>query len=197
MNKKTDLRIIRTQKAIREAFLELLNKKRYEQITIQDIAEKAVVNRNTFYLHYLDKDDLLAKLSSECLSELEKSLNLNIIEIKDEVRDNNLRSIIDNVLSTIERNFSFYQIMMSDSGIPRFTENFKEIIKNQITKTLKNIRQLRAHEKKQVEVCIEYVLSGMIGVFRFWFHNRSNYSIEEISDILFIIQSQNPLKVLI
>ncbi|WP_256706446.1 TetR/AcrR family transcriptional regulator [Paenibacillus sp. FSL R7-0337] len=55
MNKKTDLRIIRSKHSIKKAFIELLTEKGYEGITIQDIADKAMINRNTFYLHYQNK----------------------------------------------------------------------------------------------------------------------------------------------
>ncbi len=58
MSKKTDLRVIRTKKSIKRALLGLLKEKNYNKITIQDISEEAIINRNTFYLHYLDKDDL-------------------------------------------------------------------------------------------------------------------------------------------
>ena len=78
LNKKPDLRVVRTQKAIREAFLKLLNERRYEQITIQDISEEAMINRNTFYLHYTDKEDLLTKLSDKCLNELNVSLSSDV-----------------------------------------------------------------------------------------------------------------------
>jgi AcrR family transcriptional regulator len=63
MKQKEDLRITRTKKRIKDALIQLLQEKSYEQITIQDIADKAMINRNTFYLHYLDKADLLEKIS--------------------------------------------------------------------------------------------------------------------------------------
>ena len=72
MNKKTDLRIIRSKHSIKKAFIELLNEKGYEKITIQDIADKAMINRNTFYLHYQNKPDLLNRSMDELLEELNK-----------------------------------------------------------------------------------------------------------------------------
>ncbi|WP_415782960.1 TetR/AcrR family transcriptional regulator, partial [Bacillus manliponensis] len=59
MTTKTDLRIVRTRKLIKEAFLDLIQTKGYESITIQNIADSALINRATFYLHYKDKQDLL------------------------------------------------------------------------------------------------------------------------------------------
>ncbi len=58
---KVDRRILKSQEAIKKAVTELMTKKRFDDITIQDIADKANVNRGTIYLHYMDKYDLLDK----------------------------------------------------------------------------------------------------------------------------------------
>ena len=54
-----DRRTARTIKAIREGFSRLLSKKRYSEITVQDILEEADVGRSTFYEHFKTKDELL------------------------------------------------------------------------------------------------------------------------------------------
>jgi AcrR family transcriptional regulator len=54
MLKKTDLRVIRTKKMIKESFIDLIQEKGYESITIRDIADHALINRATFYLHYVE-----------------------------------------------------------------------------------------------------------------------------------------------
>ena len=52
---KEDRRVRKTRSAIKSSFIELLNEKELEKITIQDIADRADINRGTFYLHYEDK----------------------------------------------------------------------------------------------------------------------------------------------
>lgn len=54
-----DRRVLKTRKAIIEAFVGLLEEQDFEQITINEIADRANVNRGTIYLHYADKFDLL------------------------------------------------------------------------------------------------------------------------------------------
>ena len=56
---KKDRRTRKTRQLLRDALLALLKEKRYEEISVQDIIERADVARSTFYMHYMDKDDLL------------------------------------------------------------------------------------------------------------------------------------------
>ena len=57
-----DRRITKTRKAIYSAFLQLLNQKDYESITVQEIIDLADVGRSTFYSHYESKELLLDEL---------------------------------------------------------------------------------------------------------------------------------------
>lgn len=59
---KPDRRIAKTKKAIYQAFLQLLNDKGYDAITVQDIIDQADVGRSTFYSHYESKEFLLDEL---------------------------------------------------------------------------------------------------------------------------------------
>src|SRR6516162_8640216 len=52
---QTDLRIRRTHHFLQEAMIELITEKGFEAITVGDIAERAMINRATFYRHYQDK----------------------------------------------------------------------------------------------------------------------------------------------
>ena len=57
--KKEDPRVIRTRQLLHQAYLELLREKSFQDITVQDIADRATVNRVTFYAHFQDKFALL------------------------------------------------------------------------------------------------------------------------------------------
>ncbi len=57
--KRTDPRILRTRKLLEQAFILLMDEKGFQEMTIQDITERATVNRATFYAHFEDKYDML------------------------------------------------------------------------------------------------------------------------------------------
>ena len=54
-----------TKKAIKETFISLLKEKPFNQITVKDIVDECGVNRNTFYYHYEDINDLLENVITE------------------------------------------------------------------------------------------------------------------------------------
>ena len=63
--KRTDPRILRTRKFIMDSFIELSSKKEFKDITVKDITTEAMINRATFYYHFVDIYDLLEKVLSE------------------------------------------------------------------------------------------------------------------------------------
>ena len=63
--KKEDLRIQRTKEAIHTVFKEMVCEMPYEKITVKAIADRAKINRNTFYLHYETTDDVLREIQAD------------------------------------------------------------------------------------------------------------------------------------
>lgn len=74
-----DKRIIKTQKAIKEAFMLLTMDKEIEKITVSDIAEKAFINRSTFYLHYNDARDVMQDIEREWATTSTPALKISIL----------------------------------------------------------------------------------------------------------------------
>jgi AcrR family transcriptional regulator len=56
---RDDPRVKRTRQLLQQAFIALMMERRFRDITVQDIADRATVNRATFYAHFEDKFDLL------------------------------------------------------------------------------------------------------------------------------------------
>ncbi len=57
--KAEDRRVQRTRALLLSALLDLIVEKGYEEVTVQDIVDRANVGRSTFYAHFLDKRELL------------------------------------------------------------------------------------------------------------------------------------------
>src|ERR1700686_4075388 len=66
---KVDRRVLRTRDALGDALVDLMHEKSFDDITVQQLLDRAGVGRSTFYVHYRDKDDLF-------LSDVEDFLEL-------------------------------------------------------------------------------------------------------------------------
>ena len=66
----TDPRILRSRRMLMESLAKLLTKKEFDDISIQEIAAEATLNRATFYLHYPDKSALLQAMTAARFREL-------------------------------------------------------------------------------------------------------------------------------
>jgi AcrR family transcriptional regulator len=68
--KAEDRRAARTRRLIKEALADLMHAQRYENITVQDIIDRADIGRSTFYAHYQDKDELVTQFFEEMMESI-------------------------------------------------------------------------------------------------------------------------------
>jgi len=73
--KKTDRRILRTRDRLGDALIALIQEKPFDQVTVQEVLDRAGVGRSTFYLHYRDKDDLFVSDVEEFLEAMATALS--------------------------------------------------------------------------------------------------------------------------
>ena len=70
MEKKTDLRIVKTKRRIKEVFADLLKKKSLKDISVSELARIAEINKGTFYLHYEDIYALYNEMLEDKVNEI-------------------------------------------------------------------------------------------------------------------------------
>lgn len=136
-----DLRIKRTQKAIKKAFLELIEEKGFEHISVKDIADKAIISRNTFYLHYSDKYELLNKICDELMRTLFFNTGKQLRRVQQsDFTIESVASIIKYSIMSVDKDKEKYRILFSISGssdiftdkINAISRRFLDFIKDDI-----------------------------------------------------------------
>ena len=92
-----DPRVKRTRKLLQDAFMELLQDKGFQAVTVQDISQRSTVNRATFYTHYENKYDLAEDLVRQQFNErLAQS-----VSTRSPVTEDSLRALFRSVLSFV------------------------------------------------------------------------------------------------
>lgn len=171
---KTDLRVIKTKKAIRDALTQLLAEKDISQITIKDIAETAVINRKTFYNYYRDIYDVIDEIENELIAVFEPMLD--DIDFSQD-RENTYR-IFQHLTDIINSDLEFYSHLIKLDRNTNLIPKLISALKRKLKSTFPG--QLSLNEQS-LDTMVEYVISGMIAVYQNWFHSDHTQSLEEIA----------------
>lgn len=108
MARKDDRRIQRTRKALRDALQSLVLDRGYDDLSVQDVTDKANLGRATFYLHYREKDELLEDLLRE--------LSDNFIQRSGGKIRYSEKKVIQSMFEYAESHYDFFRIMMIGKG---------------------------------------------------------------------------------
>lgn len=178
MEKPDDLRIFKTKKAIKEAFFDLVSEKTFEKVAISDIADRAMINRATFYLHYQDKYDLLNSLETEVLNDIQKISF--IVTRKYILACTNQGTVFPHVtelLSYVEKNPQFFKLVANDRiGLP-FYNKVGEKISKRIFDELPELKD----DTTLWKYLQNFVISAYSSIINEWIRNDRKESKEEIA----------------
>ena len=175
--KKADRRVVKTKKAIHNAFAKLLTEKELNDITISDIAELADINRKTFYNYYAGIYEVVDEIEDGIVQTLRDALNG--ADIRQALQNPYL--FFHKLTSIINTDLEFYGHLLSMRGnlslVTKIVAAMKETMRDAV------MAQLPA-DQERVDLILDYSLSGMLSVYQNWFNSDRSLTLEEISEIL-------------
>ncbi|SFB04143.1 transcriptional regulator, TetR family [Cohnella sp. OV330] len=159
---KVDRRIAKTQEALKKAVIELMTEKNFDDITIQEIADRADVNRGTIYLHYQDKFDLLDRLIESHLNEMG--------EMDEWACELEWKDALVPYFEYFEKNYLFFSTMLASKGAPssfrtRLLTSFMEGFKYEID------RDSGRNTNLTDDVMLQYAGTAYVGIIEWWIKN--------------------------
>lgn len=132
MSSDRDLRVIKTRYLIKNAFATLINEKGFINITVNDIADNAMINRSTFYLHYADKFDLLQKTIDEAIKKILSSVEPQTHIINGNVDYESFLKNLSDILKTLEENSLIYKFILNDKETLGISRKFENALKSKL-----------------------------------------------------------------
>lgn len=179
MVNQDDPRVLRTRQLIKEAFSILLQKKGFDAITIKDIAQKAAINRATFYAHYEDKYALLEEIIEQAFYKMFPKQVLYAQEFTDEIC-NQL------ILMTYNYIVTFYKKCRMDS------KSIATIVDEKITNMLKQMIEgiffkgntFRTEDNLNIKIISAMTCSAIYGGAYSWFKAGENDRTDLLVDIV-------------
>lgn len=172
--KKLDRRVVKTQKAIYRAFAQLLLEKDVNAITIKDIADKADINRKTFYNYYAGIYELIEEIENKILYSFEQALiDVNITDAL-----HNPNRLFCELTEIINQDIDFYGHLMRMESNSSLVVKLVGALKNKAKEIISKQSRL---SDEMLDIVLDFVVSGMMKVYQNWFNSDRKQSIEEFS----------------
>ncbi|MDY8023702.1 TetR/AcrR family transcriptional regulator [Paenibacillus polymyxa] len=158
---KIDRRILKTRQAIQSTFLQMLVKEGFDEITVRNITEKANIGRKTFYLHYMDKYDLLDRIVDDHITQLR--------EICDQKKD--IGIIEGSILwfTYFEQHKSFFAALFKSKDASSFRKKLLSFTIGEISKKINE----DSHPIIDKQIFLKFLGTATMGVLE-------SYVLEEI-----------------
>jgi len=121
----TDPRILRSRRMLMDSLKKLLKKKEFEEISVQEIADDATLNRATFYLHYPDKNALLQAMTESRFRDLIERRGITFTDCNGALRAVAL-GVCDYLAETTGCPGQLARMPLEGSIIPVVEDMFKE-----------------------------------------------------------------------
>ncbi len=173
-----DRRTLKTRKALCNGLAEMLMQKELHKVTVQEIADKADVNRVTFYKHYLDVYDLYEKIEKEVLMEI----GLLMLELE------NLSSeqMFTHLFNYIDENRTIFKMVFCPNTTGQLRNKFSKMIQGVLQKIQSEQLDTSLNDSRlEYQNC--YRSQGCIAVIEKWvlndFKESKEFIIRTLSDL--------------
>lgn len=171
---KKDLRIIKTETAIENSFLELIEEKGFANVQLNEIAKRANVNRNTIYLRYGTKEDIITAILNKSYNRILSDLDIEKLKKTKFIR-REIEKMFVTLLTSLYTEIELYRIVLTDPNLSGYID---KIVKKTRTMMFNGIK-----ENKNNEIIINYILNGVYGIIRLWIIYDTG-TIEENANVL-------------
>lgn len=163
-----DLRYRKTERLIQQTFRELLKEKDYFQISIQELASRAEINRNTFYLHYPSMDALLLKMQADVI-------NRFLEPVKEARLPDDLEKVVRNCFeSSLSFDVLDEKILNSKGHFPIDTSDTNNYIILKFNESYVNF------SPDKHPVLLTYMNGCMTEIYKYWIKNGQKEPAEDM-----------------
>ena len=194
--KLTDIRYLRTEKLIFDAFAKLLSEKPYEKITVQDIADEAMINRATFYAHYADKDDLQKGIQQQVLEQMSDMIDAAQIATGERVKVKRAEKLLTEFYHGLERNSAIAKIVLRSISQEVMQENFGRLMHEKHDHLLEKLNVTESGEQVPTEFIVAYLTSIFSGTLFWWIKSNFSMPAKELARLVLTLISNGHLTVM-
>ena len=175
----------RSRRLIRDAYVNLMQEKPIDKISISDIVREADLNRGTFYAHYSNPMDVLMEIANEILGDVEGFFaDFSFTDFLQ-----NPMPLLLGVEKMLADNLDFYRRINLNTASIGFTDRIKKILVEYISSNKSVPENLRGNP--HFKVALELFAGGLISVYLGFVLGTIRASAREITETISILISQS------
>lgn len=185
--KKSESRYFHTAVRMDQAFLELLDRKDMEYITVKEICEKAGVNRSTFYLHYENIGDLLSESIRYMNDQFLEHMKLVSEDFVSRIRECPVSELylvtpeyLTPYLEYIAQNKRLFRTALKKSGLLELDKTYSQMVHHVFVPILERFQIAEPYHRYM----IEFYIHGLMAILSEWLKNDCQDSIRQISEVM-------------
>ena len=177
-NTKADRRSERTRQLLSAALIELMLEQRYDEITVQDIIDRANIGRSTFYAHYLDKEDLLVSGFTRVLD------TLGLSPQQRGEGENQAPPSLARFFQHVQEHHQLYKALVHGGGIDRLFKKSHQHMRRNIEQHLAALIPAGQAPAAPLPLVADYLAGAILSMLTWWLDNEMPYTPEQM-DTLF------------
>ncbi|KAA8745378.1 TetR/AcrR family transcriptional regulator [Paenibacillus sp. UASWS1643] len=174
-----DKRILKTKKNLYLSIEILLKNSLFEQSTVSEICKLAKVNRSTFYIHYVDKNDLFNDYTEHLITKVEKDL----FPYQKKIERTGLLPSYEKLLMHVQLHDYYYRFIFSPNVPMRFYYQYSKHVQTMIEELI------MLDPSKHINSNLYYAFqrSAYLGVVMEWVAQDFSISVKEVDNQLQLI----------
>jgi len=175
---KTDRRISRTRRLMLDALMALIEERGYENITVQDILDRADVGRSTFYAHFRDKDELLLSWF-EHLRSLFEQQQQSLLTARRTGSATEVNIVLDLFRHTAEHHKLYKAVAGRQSG-EMILKYLHRYLNGLLLPIFEELTRKRRESPVPVEVTANYLVGTLLSMMTWWLDHNMPYPPEKM-----------------
>ncbi len=173
LNKVSKVKITKSHLRLHQAFIDLVSQNGFEKITVNDVCDKALVSRSTFYNHFEDKYHLLYFSIYQ--------LKNQIIDFEKSITDYSKGEQIHIILSFINKDRAFFKNIISINDINLIIATLHDLTIPPYILMLKSLEDMGYKFIVSIDFLAEFFSGAFISIVYRWLEDDNSKTIDELS----------------
>ena len=172
-----DKRMRRTRKAIKEAYIDLVVEKGPNSISVTELAERADINRKTFYAHYQTTADVLDDIENETVHYISSIFN----EIDFDKMGYNPYPLFERLNHLLSAERDLFTFLEKTRTVGHIAQKMDEIIRARLMEAMQKKEHLSDVE---TQIILDFQAAGIFAVYLRWHNSDRSTSLKEVAEVI-------------